>query len=72
MFLSPLPLLRHRWIWRLALVVLVVVLPTTGLAEQAGDPRGGFLPALGQFSLALDGVHGDEAPRQSAALDGWP
>lgn len=40
------------------------------VSAQAPDPRGDFLNALGQFSLALDGTYGDEGARLSNALDG--
>ncbi|HEY6614453.1 MAG TPA: tetratricopeptide repeat protein, partial [Vicinamibacterales bacterium] len=49
--------------------VLVALAPSSRLAAQASDPRGDFLNALGQFSLALDGAYGDEGQRLARALD---
>lgn len=49
-----------------ALVALATASPIQG---QAANPRGDFLNALGQFSLALDGTFGDEGQRLSGALD---
>ena len=49
--------------------VLVALAPSSRPAAQASDPRGDFLNALGQFSLALDGTYGDEGQRLSRALD---
>lgn len=48
---------------------LVAIGSALRLEAQASDPRGDFLNALGQFSLALDGTYGDEGPRLSSALD---
>jgi len=49
--------------------VLVALAPSSRPAAQASDPRGDFLNALGQFSLALDGTYGDEGQRLARALD---
>lgn len=61
-----------RLLPRAALVVgmLVTLATSIRLQGQTADPRGDFLNALGQFSLALDGTYGDEGRRLSDALDG--
>ena len=51
--------------------VLVALAPSSRPAAQASDPRGDFLNALGQFSLALDGTYGDEGPRAVVRLTRW-
>ena len=51
------------------LCVLVALAPSSRPAAQGSDPRGDFLNALGQFSLALDGTYGDEGQRLARALD---
>ena len=38
-------------------------------AAQPADPKSNFVQALGRFSIALDGAHGDEGPRIVASLD---
>lgn len=51
------------------LCALVALSPAVRLAAQSSDPRAEFLNALGGFSLALDGTHGDEGRQLSNALD---
>ncbi len=49
-----------------ALLALPLSRPVSG---QGADPRADFLNALGRFSLALDGVFGDEGRALSSSLD---
>ena len=50
-------------------VLLTSVLLAATVNGQGADPKAEFFSALGQFSLALDGVHGDEGALLIAALE---
>lgn len=65
------PVATANPLWRAVVFVcaFVVLVPRTHVDAQAPDPRGDFLNALGQFSLALDGTYGDEGQRLAGALD---
>jgi tetratricopeptide (TPR) repeat protein len=46
-----------------------LVAMSTALTGQAPEPKGVFVQALGQFSVAVDGAFGDEGARIRASLD---
>jgi tetratricopeptide (TPR) repeat protein len=50
-------------------ILLAVVLAAALLDAQRPEPNTAFNQAVGQFSLALDGVYGDEGARARASLE---
>jgi tetratricopeptide (TPR) repeat protein len=58
--------MRHR---PASPLLAALAIGAAGLAAQSSEPKAAFLDAVGQFSLALDGAHGDEGARIRTSLD---
>ena len=55
--------------WHCVPGLLFSLIAVPALAGQVADPKTDFADAFAQFSLALGGSHGDEAPRVLSSLD---
>jgi tetratricopeptide (TPR) repeat protein len=55
--------------YRTTSILLGLAIAGSALAAQSPEPKAAFLQAVGQFSLALDGAHGDEGVRVRSSLD---
>src|SRR5262245_32451994 len=54
---------------RPAITLLTIAAATAALTAQSPEPKSAFVQAVGQFSLALDGMYGDEGARVRTSLD---